>query len=214
MPHLIDGAADRQIRQALLDEREHFVALGFGEDEVGLFLVEIQQLLLERGQFEVVVLFGDGFGGASAFGARVARFRVVHVELIEHAILAGVAAFVDVAVVEAAAEQILHLDGVLGGGGALETVDAEAQDFPLALEFGGNDVGEFLRRFAGGCGGALDLLAVLIGAGGEHNVVTLHALPALNGIGGDGGVGVADVRRGVHVIDRSGEVIFHFLTFK
>ena len=90
----------------------------------------------------------------------------------------------------------------------------EAENPPLLGKFAGNDVGKLLRRFAGRGGGALDLLPVLIGAGGEHYVVALHALPALDGVGGDGGVGVADVRRGVHVIDRCREVIFHFLTFE
>ena len=78
-------------------------------------------------------------------------------------------------------------------------------------EFVGDEVGELLRRFVGGGGGALDLLAVLVGAGGEdHRLVTLHALQALDRVGGDGGVGVADVGSGVDVIDRRGEVVFAF----
>src|SRR5579872_5978916 len=93
--------------------------------------------------------------------------------------------------------------------GALEAVDAQPQDFPLALELGGNDIGELLGRFAARSGGALDLLAMLVRPRSQHYVVTLHALPPLNGVGGDGGVGVADVGRGVDVIDRRSEVIFH-----
>ena len=67
---------------------------------------------------------------------------------------------------------------------------------------------------AGGLGGALDLLAVLVGAGGQHGVVALHALEARDGLGGDGGVRVPDVRRGVHVVDGSGEVVFHLVSFR
>ena len=66
----------------------------------------------------------------------------------------------------------------------------------------------------GGLGGALHLLAVLVGAGGEHGVEALHALEALDGVGGKRGVGVPDVRRGVDVIDRRGEVVFHCCFFK
>ena len=64
------------------------------------------------------------------------------------------------------------------------------------------------------CGGALHLLAMLVGAGGEDGIVALHALEALDGVGGERGVGVADVRRGVDVVDRRRQVIFHRFCFK
>ena len=52
---------------------------------------------------------------------------------------------------------------------------------------------------------------MLVGAGGEHGVVALHALQPLDGVGGERRVGVADVRRGVDVVDRRRQVIFHFV---
>ena len=61
---------------------------------------------------------------------------------------------------------------------------------------------ELLRRFAGGLRGALHLLAVLVGAGEHHGIVPLHALEARDGLGGHGGVRVADVGRGIHVVER------------
>ena len=75
-------------------------------------------------------------------------------------------------------------------------------------------VGELLRRFSRGFGGALDLLAVLVGAGEHHGVVALHALEARDGLGGHGGVRVPDVRRGIDVVDRSGQVVFHLVRFR
>ncbi len=73
------------------------------------------------------------------------------------------------------------------------------------------EVGELLRRFAGGFGGALHFLAVFVGAGDQHGVEALHALEALDGLGGHGGVSVADVGRGIDVVERSREVVFvHF----
>ncbi len=70
----------------------------------------------------------------------------------------------------------------------------------------GDLVGELLRRDAGGGGGALDLLAVLVGAGEEEGIVAEQAVAAGDDVGGDGGVGVADVRARVDVVDRRGEV--------
>ena len=85
---------------------------------------------------------------------------------------------------------------------------------PLAAELGGDHVGELLRRFAGRLGGALHLLAVLVGAGEHHGLVALHALEAGDGLGGHGGVGVPDVGRGIHVVERRGEVVFHLDRFR
>jgi hypothetical protein len=67
-------------------------------------------------------------------------------------------------------------------------------------------VGELLWRDAGGGGAALDLLAVLVGAGEEEGVVAEQAVAAGDDVGDDGGVGVADVRARVDVVDRGGEV--------
>ena len=58
----------------------------------------------------------------------------------------------------------------------------------------------------GGLGGALDLLAVLVGAGEEPGVNAQRPLAARNGVGDHRGVGVADVRARVDVIDGGGEV--------
>ena len=52
----------------------------------------------------------------------------------------------------------------------------------------------------------LDLLAVLIGAGEEHDIVALEALVAGHGIGGHGAVGVADVELVGGVVDGGGDV--------
>ena len=120
-------------------------------------------------ELEEIILFGDGFGGAAAIGTRIAGLGVVDVELVEDAVLAGVAAFIDVAVLAAALEQILHHVGVMVAvGGALEAVDAQAEHLPLVAEFVGDDVGEFLRRFARRPAAARSTFcAVLVGAGGR-----------------------------------------------
>ena len=128
--------------------------------------------------------------------------------------MSGVAALVDETVFLAAQEQILHHLGVIGAGGALEAVDMQTQCLPLTFEFGGDDVGKFTRRFARRRGGAFDLLPMLVRAGRENHVVALHLLEASDGVGGDGGVRVANMRRCIGVVDRCREIVFHFLFFK
>ena len=68
-------------------------------------------------------------------------------------------------------------------------------------------------RFSLRLGGAFNVDAVLVGAGGEDGVESLHVFQRADGIGGDGGVGVADVRSGVGVVDRGGQVVFVHQTY-
>ncbi len=95
---------------------------------------------------------------------------------------------------------------VLGAGGADVVVVGDAHALPEVCEGLGDLVGELLGRDAGGGGGALDLLAVLVGAGEEEGVVTEQAVTAGEDVGHDGGVGVADVGARVDVVDRRGDV--------
>src|ERR1700722_11122410 len=95
-------------------------------------------------------------------------------------------------------------------GGALEAIDMQAEDLPLLPELLRNSVGIFPRSFSLADGGALAIDAVFVGAGGENRAVSLHVFQRANGVGGNGRIRVADVRSGVGVIDRRGQVIiFH-----
>ena len=58
----------------------------------------------------------------------------------------------------------------------------------------------------GGGGGLFDFLAVLVRAGQEEDVVAVQPLEARHHVGGDRGVGVADMGRTVHVIDRGRDI--------
>src|SRR5476649_2177185 len=208
------STADGKVVEAGANEREDFVAARVGLDEIGLRFVEFDQFTGEGGELEEVVFLGDGFGGPGAIKTRIAGLGVVDVELVGHAVLAGVTALVDKPVVHAALEEPLHHFVMARVGGADGPVDADVEPFPLGAEFGRDYVREFLRRFAGGLGGALHLLAVLVGAGEHHGVIALHAFEAGYGLGGHGGVRVPDVGRGIHVIQRSGEVVFHRDSFR
>ena len=206
-------AADGKILQPSLHEGQHLIAARLGKNEVRLRFVKVQQAVLKRRETEIVVLFGHGLGGPSAIGARIAGLGVGDVELVGHAILAGVRSFVDVPVRQAPLEQILHHGRVGFARGPLEAVDVQSELRPLPAEFPRDDIREFLRRFPRRGGRALDLLPVLVRARREHRVVALHHFQTANGVGSDGGVGVPDMRRGVHVIDRRRQVVFHRFAF-
>ena len=58
----------------------------------------------------------------------------------------------------------------------------------------------------------LHLLAMLIRAGEEKNLITLQPFVAGKNVSGDRGIGVADVRDIIHIVDGSGDIeeLFRF----
>jgi hypothetical protein len=77
------GARDGKIAEPAFDKGYDFVAAGIGLDEIGLGVVEIKQAVLEGGELEEEVFFGDRLGGTAAIGTRVAGLGVVDVEVVK-----------------------------------------------------------------------------------------------------------------------------------
>ena len=126
--------------------------------------------------------------------------------------------FVNVAVVLNLAEEMLDGVGVAGFGGSNEAVDTQAQFFPEVAILGRHAIDEINWRFVVIFRGALDFLAVFIGAGQEEHVETAHLFVARDSIRGDGGVRVPEMGPRVYVVNRSSDVILgvcgrHFLYF-
>jgi hypothetical protein len=94
-------------------------------------------------------------------------------------------------------------------GGADEAVVGDVHqppqipDAPLPVH---DSVHEFLGGDAGLPGLVLDLLAVLVSAGEEHDVIAAKALVAGKGVGGHSAVGVADVQLIRWIVDGRGDV--------
>ena len=89
-------------------------------------------------------------------------------------------------------------------GGAYEVIRGNIQQRPGAAEGGGNPVSiltraaSFLFRSLG------NLFTVLVRAGLETDIITAEPPEAAIGVGDDGGVGMADVRQGIDVVNRGG----------
>ena len=98
-----------------------------------------------------------------------------------------------------------------GVGGTEEVIVLKTEGIPLLLKFGRDSGGELLGSFAGSPGGTLHFLAVLVGSRGEHHFEPLHALEACDGLGGHGRIRVPDVGGRIHVVQGSGQVVFHEL---
>ena len=95
-------------------------------------------------------------------------------------------------------------------GGADEAVVGNVHQLPQiqhAPLTGDDVVHKLLGGHACGLGLVLDLLAMLVGSGEEHDVIALKPLEARHGVRRHGAVGVADVELGGRVIDGGGNVI-------
>ena len=215
-------AGDRGVLQAALDEAAHLVHAEVRLDEVGVLVVEREQAVLEGGELEEVGLLLDALQRAAAVRAEVLALGAAllvglldlglgEVGLLRHAVPAVVGALVEVAGLEHAVPEVLDRVVLARLGGADEVVVGDLELAPEVLEERGLGVAPLLRGHVMLGGGLGDLLAVLVHAGQELDVVARGAAEARLDVGEQGAVRGAQVRRGVDVVDRGGDEVGRLL---
>ena len=204
------GAGDAEVLQARVDEVvDHLMDAALGLQEVGVGQ-QIPDGLGVLGEAEEVgLLLGVGDLPAAVGALAVLQLALGPEALAGGAVLALVAALVDVAVVVHFLEDFLHGGHVIGVGGADKAVVGNIHQLPQvqhAALAGDDIVHKLLGGDAGLLGLVLDFLAVLVGAGEEHHVIAPHALIAGHGVGGHGAVGVADMELIGRVVNGGGDI--------
>ena len=126
--------------------------------------------------------------------------------LAPHAVHGIVVSQVDVAVGRKALPHGFDGRAVVGIGGADEAVVAHPHALPGFLELGHDAVAVGLGTRAQLLRHALDLLAVLVGAGQKIRLVPARPVVARQRVGHRGGVESAQVGHSIHVVDRRGDV--------
>ena len=209
------GTGHAGILQALLDEGDHLVLAALGLDELGVLLVELQQAVsVLAGLEEVGLLVGIVDLAAAVRALAVHQLAVRPEALAGLAVVADVLALVDIALLVQLGEDLLAAFHMVVVGGADKAVVADIQQLPQILD-GSHDLVHVLLGGDTGIGSLiLDLLAVLIGAGQEHDVIALHPLEACQCVAGDSGIAVADVQLVAGVVDGSGDVECLVLTHR
>ena len=205
------GAADAQIFQAGLDEIvHHLVHPGAGLQEVGV-LQQALDLVRIFGQLEEIGLLLRVLDLPAAVGALAVHQLALGPEgFAGLAVLAHILALVDVPVVVHLLEDLLDRGDMVIVSGADEAVVGDVHQLPQVQHppGTGDDVVHILLGGDAGLSGlVLDLLAVLIGAGEEHDLLALEAVVTGEGIGSHSAVGVADVQLVAGVIDGGGDII-------
>ena len=205
------GAADADVLEALLDEREGLVVARLRLHEAGCRAEELGQPVLVPAEQEVVVLLLqpdrlDAVVRAEAVGGEVA---LVPERLAGGAVEAAVAALLDVAGGLELLDEALHERLVLRVGRADEEVVGGAERRGKLAVARRQLVHVLLRREPALLRRLGDLGAVLVRAGEEEHVLAPLAVVAGQHVGGHGRVGVAVVRLAVHVVDGGGDVEAH-----
>ena len=209
------GTGHAGVLQALLDEGDHLVLAALGLDELRVLLVELQQAVrVLAGLEEVGFLVGIVDLTAAVGALAVHQLAVGPEALAGLAVVAGVLALVDVALLIELGEDLLAGLHVVVVGGADEAVVADVQQLPQILDSGYDLVHILLGGHTGIGSLVLNFLAVLISAGQEHDVITLHPLEACQCVAGDSGIAVADVQLVAGVVDGSGNVECLVLTHR
>ncbi len=202
------GARNGEVLEAALHERDHLVAAGRRADEVRLVLVEREETVLEGAEAEEVARLlhprDRGAGRRALLAVHLGELALGEERLVAHRVPAAVLAEIDVAGVRhRLPDRLARLDVARLAGGD-EVVLAGVQDVRHLAEQGRVAVGEFGRRDALSLRRLDHLLAVLVGAGAEVDVVAVEPLEAGDGVGRDQLVGVPDVGRTVGIGDGGG----------
>ena len=127
------------------------------------------------------------------------------VRFLVDAVPALVAVLVQKALLVQVVPELAHGARLARLGRAHEVGVGDAEQIPCVAESRLHGIAPLLRRHALGGGRVGHFLTVLVHARDERDVVAVQALVARHDVGGDGRVGRAQMRRGVHVVDRRGE---------
>ena len=204
---------DREVLQPLLDERDDLVASALRLDELRMLLVVVEQLLGVLREPEEVVGLRQHLDRTTVHRAQARAVLPLHQLRGDLELLAAdavgplVGTRVDLTGVVQMLPELPDPLGVPALGGSDEVVrtrlDRVEHRLPGALH---QPVGPLPGPHALGLGTAHDLLAVLIGAGEEPHRLAALPMPPGQDVGRDSGIGMPDMRRVVHVVDRGRDI--------
>ena len=160
---------------------------------------------------EISFLFRIHNRAATVRTAAVHKLRFRPEGLTGRAVFALVAAFINVALLIQALENLLHLFHMHGIRGADKSIICRIHQIPNRTDLPRDTVDILLRGNAGRFRLVLNFLSMLVGTGLEVDVVTGHTLVAGNGVRQHNLVGVANVRFRRSIRDRSRYIVRFFV---
>ena len=205
------GAADREVRKPALHEGDDLVEILFRRHEFGMGLVMGEEPVGVGRQPEEPALLLDPLhrrAGRAEFRPvrAIGELALVEIGLVAHRVPARIFRKIDVAVGGHALPDRLYRARVTRLRRAHDVVGPRIEEFAHRLEFRRDPVDEGQRRHAFARRGLLNLEAKFVHAGDEQRLAPVEPHEALDRVGRDPLVSVADMRRAVGVRDRCRDV--------
>ena len=201
---------DAQIFQGFAEKRQDLVAVALRRNELRVAANVVDQPLLVAGHPEKIVLFGDLLRRSQVVGAiAVDQLLFRQIALAASAIEAAVFIEIDIPQVIYLLQNALHHGHMGRIGGADEMIGLNVEHGPGLAEDGADPVDVFPRRDILAFRRFDDLVAMFVGARLKpHRVPAETPEPAV-GVGDDRGIGMAEVRLCIHIVNRRGDICCH-----
>ena len=206
------GSGNAEILQAGQEEVVHHFRFALRRlNELRVLIDVVDEAVCILAHLEEVCLFLRGLDLAAAVRAlAVDKLGLGEEGLTRRAVHALVVALINIALLVELFKDLLYLLFVVIVRGADEFIVGGVHHVPVRLDNLRDVVDIFLRGDAGGIGLFFNLLAVLVRAGLEVDIVALHALIARNAVGEHDLIRVADVRAAGGVGDSRRNIILRF----
>ncbi len=207
------GTGNAEILHALIDEINHFVATGYWLYKVRIFLDILQQAVCVFANLEEICFLRNLLDSTVAIWAAAIFIQLMlsPVAFAWSAVKASVGTFVNIPLGVNAAEDFLHNLLVTLFRGADKIIIGDIQQLPQVLETSHDRVYVFNRGNALLLSLLLNLLAVLVTAGKEENILPCQTVEAGYRVGNGGAVSVADVQLGTRVINWGSDIEAFFI---
>ncbi len=151
---------------------------------------------------EEIVAFLAVFGFGLMIGTLPVNQFLFHVKAFAaHAVVSFIRTEINISRIVDFLQDVADGFHVVWVRGADEIIVGDGKLRPQTAKLGADAVGVFLRGDACFAGGLGDFIAVLIRSRHKKSFAPRHAGVSRQNVGDDGGVGMADMRRGVHVIN-------------
>ena len=128
------AATNREVAQPAAHKGHHLIAPRLRTNELRLFRIQLQQLVLKCRELEEIVFLVHRLRRTAALRAGRAGTDSVHILLIKDAVLSGIGSLVDVAVIANSPEEFLYSHFMTIFGGADEIVICDPHPVPQSAE--------------------------------------------------------------------------------
>src|SRR6266478_895389 len=191
-----------KVPDGFAQHRYHLIFETRGSDEVWMLFYVSQQPVLVFAHAKEIVLFLDNFrDGLMIRALTVYQFLLCIEALAAEAVEPTVTVEVDVSAFVNPRQELLHVTDMVGIRGTNEVIVSEPAALPCRAKARADLVREYLRLHSRLRGRLRDFVAMFVRTGEIKSLVTIRPVIARQRVGHDHGVGAAQMRLCIDVVE-------------